>query len=180
MDFKVYDNFLDKDIFDELSTVISGWNFPWYYNDTIVHEHDKTLIQDGVDLSIYNYQFAHDFYSNYKPQSDFWYLMEPIIDKIGVQSLLRIKANLGLSTPIRIASGLHHDFDLDYANAKTGILYINTNNGATRFEDGSEVQSLANRFVFFDNSVAHTGVSCTDQKNRIVINFCYYGNKEIK
>jgi hypothetical protein len=59
---------------------------------------------------------------------------------------------------------------------KTAIYYLNTNNGATRFEDGTEISSVENRFVVFDSDNSHTAVSCTDQKARFLINFNYYEN----
>ena len=56
---------------------------------------------------------------------------------------------------------------------KTSTYYINTNNGWTEFEDGGKVESVANRMLVFDSNLVHGGVSCTDEKTRILINFNY-------
>ena len=56
----------------------------------------------------------------------------------------------------------------------TSIFYINTNNGYTIFEDGTKVESVANRLLTFPTNMKHTGTSCTDEKTRIVINFNYF------
>ena len=56
----------------------------------------------------------------------------------------------------------------------TAIFYINTNNGYTEFEDGTRVESVANRIVNFPANLKHRGTRCTDQKIRIVINFNYF------
>ena len=48
---------------------------------------------------------------------------------------------------------------------------MNTNDGYTEFENGHRVESVANRVVIFDSNIKHTGVSCTDEKRRVVINF---------
>ena len=56
----------------------------------------------------------------------------------------------------------------------TSILYVNTNNGYTKFEDGTIVESVANRLVSFPSNMKHTGTSCTDEKTRVVINFNYF------
>ena len=56
----------------------------------------------------------------------------------------------------------------------TSIFYVNTNNGYTKFEDGTKVESVANRMITFPSNMKHTGTSCTDEKKRIVINFNYY------
>ena len=50
---------------------------------------------------------------------------------------------------------------------------MNTNNGYTEFEDGTKVESVANRFVSFPEKMKHRGTSCTDKKTRIVININY-------
>ena len=51
---------------------------------------------------------------------------------------------------------------------------MNTNNGYTKFEDGSIVESVANRIVTFPANMKHLGTSCTDEKTRVVINFNYF------
>ena len=173
MTFKVYDNFLEKDIFDKIYLEMSSIYFPWYYNDYMVRT-EENRIQEGIKFSDYNYCFTHKFYHQNQPQSPFWDLIDPIIKKIGATALLRIKANLTMSAPFRIDSGFHTDYLYEDSDAKTGILYMNTNNGATRFQNGEEVASVANRFVTFNIGDYHSGVSCTDSKNRMLINFCYY------
>ena len=51
----------------------------------------------------------------------------------------------------------------------TSILYINTNNGYTEIEDGTKVDSVANRLVSFPSNMEHRGISQTDEKTRILI-----------
>ena len=53
------------------------------------------------------------------------------------------------------------------------ILYMNTNNGFTKFEDGTVIESVANRFVTFPNHTEHTGTTTSDSDYRLVINFNY-------
>jgi hypothetical protein len=50
---------------------------------------------------------------------------------------------------------------------------MNTCNGYTLFEDGTKVESVANRIVTFPNSMKHTGTTTTDSEYRMVINFNY-------
>ena len=56
----------------------------------------------------------------------------------------------------------------------TSIFYMNTNNGYTKFEDGTKIESVANRLVSFPSNMKHKGSSCTDEKIRVVINFNYF------
>ena len=43
----------------------------------------------------------------------------------------------------------------DIENSLTSILYINTNDGYTKFEDGTIVESVENRLVTFDSRMKH-------------------------
>ena len=91
--------------------------------------------------------------------------------KIGYNSLVKdgvgVKANLNVRTKEPELYGMHSDC----ADKTTAIFYVNTNNGYTKFETGDIVESVANRVVIFDSNIKHTGVSCTDEKRRVVINF---------
>ncbi len=61
----------------------------------------------------------------------------------------------------------------------TAIFYINTNNGKTLIKENNkikEISSLENRVVIFDGRLKHAGTTCTDAKNRIVINLNYFNN----
>ena len=52
-----------------------------------------------------------------------------------------------------------------------GILYINTNNGYTLLETGDKIESVENRLLLFPCHIMHTGITQTDTKIRVVINF---------
>ena len=54
------------------------------------------------------------------------------------------------------------------------LLYMNTNNGKTIFEDGEEVDSVENRMVIFPASRMHAGTTHTDAMYRCVINFNWF------
>jgi hypothetical protein len=51
---------------------------------------------------------------------------------------------------------------------------LNTCNGYTLFADETKVESIENRFVMFDGHLEHTGVTCSDEPARFVINFNWY------
>ena len=70
---------------------------------------------------------------------------------------------------------MHVDYNFD---GTTCIYYLNTNNGYTLFEDGSKIESVANRLVLFDANIKHAGTSCTDALYRAVINFNFLLRKD--
>ena len=45
-----------------------------------------------------------------------------------------------------------------------------TEKATNLFEDGRKVDSVANRMVFFDAALPHSGVHCTDTDRRLVLN----------
>jgi len=160
---KVYNNFIPKKEFLNIQSTLMSTNFPWYYNPTVVTMKDKE-----------HFQFIHNFYSDYEPTSAYIKLLDPFINIIKPLSILRIKANLLIKTLKNIEHGLHVDC-LPNINSKitTGIIYINTNNGYTKFKNGTKIPSEENKYVEFDSNELHTGSTCTDENIRIVINFNY-------
>jgi hypothetical protein len=166
MKYKIIDNFLEEAEFKTIQQTLLGNDFPWYFNQGVTY-------QDLSKDYLHNFQFVHKFWNviGRVAQSEWAPLLDPIITKIDPAIVLRIKANLMPVTAERIVHQLHTD--LDHIKCTTAVLYLNTNNGATIFEDGSEVQSVANRLIYFDSTVRHTSASCTDKKARCVINFNY-------
>jgi len=158
-DIVIKDNFLNEEDFKTLQKDIMSTYFPWFFNDYIVFDEEEHLKD--------NFQFTHTFVLDNNKRSSLFHLLTPLINKISPNNLLRVKANLGT----RNEQHIEHDFD--EPDVTTGIFYINTNNGYTRFKDGKKIESVANRYVKFNGSKLHSGVSQTDTKSRIVLNFNY-------
>ena len=166
---KVVDNFLDKKDFEKIKLMFLGLSFPWYINEVLQKEHGLTTKEK------YNFQFTHNFYSQYKPRSSFFENLNNLLIKINASSIVRIKSNLLTRTNKKIKHGFHCDV-ID-VKCTTGILYINSNNGGTEFKDGTFVESKANRFVSFPSDLPHTGTTNTcKQPYRVVLNLNYYKN----
>ena len=77
--------------------------------------------------------------------------------------------------PFRDKCFLEHPLHLDWYNSPdnllTSILYYNTNNGYTRCEDGTKIDSVANRLITFSNNIKHGGaVNTCDAIHRCVMN----------
>lgn len=160
MAYEVIDNFLTEEEHREIYDVMLKPHFPWYYDDSVNHEH--------VDGSLLDFQFVHTFYRDGIPQSDAFPLLTPLLNKIELRALLRVKANLNPVTAEPYEGGWHVDFPFE---CKTAVYYVNTNNGYTEFQEtGERVQSVANRFVLFDSDMTHTGVTSTDAKARVLLN----------
>lgn len=109
-----------------------------------------------------------------------------IFDRLGVIYMLRAKMNVQFKTSTNIVGGMHYDLASDDFHAgltdvdeytgcgvKTAVLYMNDCNGGTQFEDGTFIQSKANRLVEFPRELKHSGVTATDADRRTVLNLNY-------
>ena len=159
--YKIIDNFLSKEEFKIFSETIMGLNFPWYYTPEINYNHtmeDKTCY------------FSHLVYHNHLPNSSYYETFKPILNKLDLISLLRIKVNFDIRTEkIEI-----HKKHVDYNFKHKGLLFsINDCNGGTVLKDGTKINSKKNRALFFDSSILHSSTSCTDAKGRFNANINY-------
>ena len=163
---KVYKNFLEKKQIEDLKHVMmEAEQFPWFLS----------RVSNKEDLNpeaTQNFQFTHSFYKSHRIQSNAFDLLTPIFLKIKPLSILRVKANLLTKTSKVVEHGMHVDYKTK-AKIITGIFYVNTNNGYTKFENGKKIKSVENQYIEFDSQIKHTGATCTDQDCRVVINFNY-------
>jgi hypothetical protein len=163
-DYEVIDNFLDETSFAILKSVMMEDEFPWFWNDAILDTSKTTKDQ---------YQFTHAFYKNHSIHSSYFDIVRPIVEKINPIAIMRIKANLNPRTENIIEHGYHIDLYNAPTNHRTSVFYVNTNNGYTKFEDGTKVESVENRLISFKTPIRHTGSTCNDVNRRVVINFNY-------
>ena len=111
--------------------------------------------------------------------NDFYYEHFTLLDSI--REYLNIKKFFNIRVACTTIQSQHYieDFHVDYdaygsEHQKTAILYLNTNNGGTAFEDGNAfVQSKANRLVKFPVHTRHAVVCTTNTKLRYVLNINY-------
>ena len=157
--FKIIDNFIDMGDLAVLKAVLESNDFPWYFQKVSVKGSS-----DKLDC-----HFGHNFYLNDNVSSDSIKLLNPIIEKLKVNSLIRIKGNLNPITPKPFNSKPHKDQAFD---CKVALYYLNTNNGYTVIND-EQIKCVKNRIVLFNSSVEHYGVTCTDEPTKLAINFNY-------
>ena len=163
---QVIDNFLPEYQFRQISNMILSNEFSWYFFDGVIEPNDGQC------------QFTHSFFDMiYGGRlSDHYPLFDIVQQKLRVSRLDRIKSNLNPKTVFHRKGGYHTDQrhpSEGLLHQKTAVFYINTNNGWTEFKKGGKVKSVENRVVIFDSNLEHTGVTCTDEKRRVIVNFNY-------
>ena len=166
-EIEVENNFLSQEKFVEIQNFCMGKELLWQYSDNIDNKND-----------VEKFQFVHMFYENYQPQSQSMNVLTPILELLRPAAIYRIKSNLLTKTSAIIENKFHVDMGvLPEERQKqwtTSIFYMNTNNGYTKFENGTKMNSVANRMITFPSNMKHKGTSCTDERTRVVINFNYY------
>ena len=168
MNHRVVDNFLTHHELAHLQEVYLEDDFPWFWGPTTV-PYEGSNCENELD----NYQFCNTVY--YPPQiiqSNYLTTLSPIWQALEMRSLLRLKLNMNPRTTEIVEHGHHVDFP--WEDSYSGVFYFNTNDGYTKFEDGTKVESIANRMVIFPANIKHTGTTCTDQQSRIVLNINWF------
>ena len=174
---EVVDNFLEEENFEIIKQIL-GVSIPWEFSQvlTVDGETNTTLMCDEID----NYQFVHMVYTDDRIISDFYNILEGsnLFKKMNVRSLCRIKFNSISKTEKIITHGYHQDIFLPPPErengVKTSILYMNTNDGFTVFENGTKIKSKANRLVTFPATFRHSGTTCTNCPRRVGLNIVYF------
>ena len=159
---KVIDNFLSPEEFAPIKEYMMGPEFPWYFNETV----------DYIGENANKFQFVHIFMMIEQGLlSNSMRVLSPVLNKLDMKHLLKLKANCNPRADGKNIGEYHVDNGVP--TALTAVYYINTNNGGTEFQSGEFVESVENRIVIFDSSIAHRGVSCTDAKVRVLTNINY-------
>jgi hypothetical protein len=159
MNCKVIDNFLEEEYFNSLVALLE--EIPWYYLSTVA----ASLITENNIFYLY-----HMFYVNNAPCSPIYDKLLPVVRKLGGESLIRIKGNLYPNTETLHEHPMHTDFSFSHS---TALLSLNTCNGYTKLEDGTKIDSVANRVLLFDAKEKHCSTTTTNVSARYNINVNY-------
>jgi|SaaInlStandDraft_2_1057019.scaffolds.fasta_scaffold04537_3 hypothetical protein len=179
---EIIDDFLPEDIHKNIYDAVFEGEIPVFYKfNTIPYEYGKENDLEEVSkeldkklgiTDIGHPFFTHMFFFDYKTSSDWDSVYGPILDKLDPLSIIRAKLNMNVPTKTEKSSGWHYDIDTK-KEYRIMIYHINSNNGYTLFEDGTKIESVANRAITFPGKYIHTGISNTDGLLRSFMNFNY-------
>lgn len=169
---EVIDNFLNEEDFEGLKPIFYK-EIRWTFSEVLP---DEKFICDQK----YNYQYVHTVYYKQEPVSRYFNNVIPFLTKLDARAIVRCKVNSICREEEIVVHGFHTDIQYQENHStgldgmKTAILYLNTNNGYTCFEEGTKVESVANRCVVFPAHYKHSGTTCTDVHRRLAINLVYF------
>ena len=163
--FKVIDDALSPQAFDKLARLAHSQQLLWQFSDYVADE-------DGVSKSD-NLEYYHvaKMYEDHHPISKNIKYVEPVFDFLKIKALIRCRFLMYPNHGKQIKHLQHRDFAYEH---KAALLYLNTNDGITEFEDGNVVEPKANRLVIHDGSLLHNSNTCTDSKVRTLLSVNYF------
>jgi len=173
---QIRDNVLTEEELRELQNAMlldstqNNKTIPWHISNMYGNIQEATAMCEEKEA----FFWTHTFHDRQRVESQYFDILHPLLNKINPKALVRIRANCNTITDRVIEHG-HHTDVAEWVNCTTSIFYLNTNNGYTKFkEDGSIVNSVANRLCSFPSSTRHTSTTATDVTQRVVINFNYF------
>ena len=188
-EYEIIDNALDVESFDNLQAWISSNTFPWYHYENVAYDEDKeshrihqyedkerlNLIKAPLTKSQKDYNFAlgHMIYNDGKMWcgQETWDIISPLLRLAKVEELIRAKVNYYPKTSEIVHHKDHTDWRFEHKGA---LFYLNDCDGLTVLEDGTEVESVANRLLLFDSSKPHHSTTTTNADRRLNINLNYF------
>ena len=172
---KVIDKFLPTNDFIQLKDIFVNDELPWYMSQGISADDATNSLRNPLD----NYYFVHLLYFDYMQTSGHFNQIKEMLQMalskhlgVGFKCITRIKANMYTRTEEVQVHPFHSDSS-SIEGLKGLILSINTCDGYTGFEDGTEVDSVENRAIMFDSTKPHHSTSCSNAPYRLNINVNY-------
>ena len=163
MKHKIVDNYLDKEDLQKLKKVYDHMLFPWFFCDTIA---DKDIKEKEL------FYLIHVLYAEDKPNSSYFdMIIRPFLKNRFWNTLHRVKLNNYPNQNRFAEHTAHKDYDFKHKGA---LFCLNTCNGYTKMYDGTKINSVENRMIFFDPTKEHASTNTTDSTKRVNINFNYF------
>jgi hypothetical protein len=164
--YEIIDDFLPTEQYELIKEhFVYNEEFPWFWKDSQLSKVCDT------------FYFFHVLYVGDRPNSPYFDMFYPVFDKLKVNALINVRANLTTNTYGNGFNGKHKDNYSEHLTHKTAVYYFGTNNGKTVLclEDGEiEIDTIDNRMIIFDANIDHYAKHQTDQNRRVVLNINYF------
>lgn len=161
---RIIDDYFNAESIAVINKAILAPDFPWYHVAGVAHKTTNT------NSDIYDFYYVHNVYKDFQPNSAIFNDFMPLLKRLSIKSLMRIKINMYPRTCVVHEHMEHADFPF---NHKGCVLYLNTCDGYTKVGKNI-VNSQENRVLLFDPSILHNSTTCTNDKFRLTVNFNYF------
>lgn len=176
IDTQVIDDFLPKQVADDIHTILFSGDFPWFFKADVTYgSYDETRVKNSPG-------FSHVFFNPQNGHSNFYFSVNtlPFIGKVQLPpsqiTLARAFLQLATNIPQEVT---HNNKHIDTEEPHIVLLYYVCDSDGDTFlmskEESSDVVTKRvapkkNRALIFDGSTYHAS-SKPEHANRCVINF---------
>ena len=169
MDLKIIDNFLTDNDFNLLVSNTVGRNDGHQVQFRVVSNVENFgAIEENWSWYMINMVYLMDAPQN-EICGNIYELFVPKFKQFAnFKTMIRIKINAYPYTNTVKEHKEHIDYNYEHIGA---VFSLNSCDGYTKFADGTKVESVANRIVFFDASKKHQSTTTSNAKLRYNINF---------
>jgi hypothetical protein len=173
----VIEKLLPKDMEIRLHALMTGIQFPWYWNA-------ENIVAEKPDEDLF--QLTHMFYLDQKEPSSHWKSVSMIVNyfvrktNIQVKRIVRVKGNLITNTPHKsesIENLIHLDVEREWpGNYVSFVYYVMDSDGDTVIyaDDKKTIVEtsppIRGNCVWFDSKTWHRSSVPANHKRRVVIN----------
>lgn len=192
-DIIIIDNVIPKDYQDQLLNTMTGWDFGWVFNQSMVSPDDDFQNQEDNHAG-----FNHFFFEDNQPKSQHFNFVYPLVlgitseTRVPVNRLIRMRANLTLPNKTsklewhmpHIDSFFEHWNAIYYVNDSDGdtVIFNETNDNYSSGEDDiirikngnftikERIEPKKGRVVIFPGKYYHSSSWARNSKFRCVIN----------
>ena len=169
MDLKIIDNFLTDNDFNLLVSNTVGRNDGHQVQFRVVSNVENFgAIEENWSWYMINMLYLKDTPQNEICGKIYEMFVPKFKELANFKTMIRIKINAYPYTNVVKEHKEHIDFNYEHIGA---VFSLNTCDGYTKFSDGTKVESVANRIVFFDASKHHQSSTTSNAKLRYNINF---------
>ena len=172
---KIVQDLLPNNYKTQIQEILFDGYFPWYWGETTKKE------VNGIKQNIF--QFQHVFVIDSSVHSDYFKLIEPMVDymkqatNIEIKNILRVKANLlprQACSEEDIRNTIH--IDMPPTGYVSFIYYLHDVDGdiKTYDKDYNVIDSYSpkeNSLVYFNSNILHGTRPPIQKKRRVCINF---------
>ena len=167
MNYKIIDNFLERELFLKLKNQVEDIEFPW-----------RRRFFSSPGCKTDKGYFTHSVYSDFKMS-----INSPLYEAIVIPVLYKLKAKAVIQARINMFINeflfekyltYHRDHTFD---CKTAILNITNCNGGTQLKinnDEITIESKENRVLIFDTVIEHRTIRPSNSSIRHILNINYF------
>tara|TARA_R110000824_G_scaffold105491_1_gene249674 strand:+ start:294 stop:797 length:504 start_codon:yes stop_codon:yes gene_type:complete len=167
MNYKIIDNFLERELFLKLKNQVEDIEFPW-----------RRRFFSSPGCKTDKGYFTHSVYSDFKMS-----INSPLYEAIVIPVLYKLKAKAVIQARINMFINeflfekyltYHRDYTFD---CKTAILNITNCNGGTQLKinnDEITIESKENRVLIFDTVIEHRTIRPSNSSIRHILNINYF------